>query len=135
MYIDKEKQIWFSKKEIKVIAGALLVFSYEVWKIERSFKDAKVKFPFAVEDLKHVKSLFFKLYYQCEDDSSVFLFNDNLKMLPIIDISLKECRKYFKECDVAEIGQISEKELDKVSQDFDRFLLKLEREGNKILVL
>ena len=60
MHIDKEKRVWFSKEEMKVITGALHAFSYEMWKAkkENDFTLIKKRFLCSISDIKYLKDWF-----------------------------------------------------------------------------
>ena len=127
MRIDKERRIWFSKEEMKVITGALLVLSYEIWEFERSkeFRSVKKKFLCSMEDLQYVKDWFASLYSEYKNKSFVFLFEDASKRLSVIHTALDKCNKHFKKYEVASLGQVTKQELDSVFGDFKKLLSEL----------
>jgi len=131
MRIDKDKRIWFSLLEMKVITGVLHVLSYEMWKTEKNKKcrNIKAKFSCSMEDVKYVKDWFASLYSECKQATYIFLFEDAHAKLSVITIALAKCRKHFKEYEVAELGQITQAELNDVQEDFQRLLADLERVG------
>ncbi|NRA73184.1 MAG: hypothetical protein HRU36_00345 [Rickettsiales bacterium] len=129
MHIDKEKRIWFSKEEMKVITAVLHVLSYEMWKFEKSkeFRSIKIKFSCSLEDLKYVKDWFASLYSECKDNTYIFLFESASKRLEVIHIALEKCFKNFKEYEVSDLGHITKKELNNVLKSFKKLSLELEK--------
>ena len=128
MHIDKEKRIWFSKEEMKVINGVLHVISFEMWKAEkaRAFVSIKKKFNCSIEDLKYVKDWFASLYSECKEDSYIFLFDEASKKLSVISNALEKCLKNFEEYEVADLGKITKKEIKSVLCSFHKLLGELE---------
>ena len=129
MHIDKEKRIWFSKKEMKVITAALHVLSYEMWKFERSkeFRSVKNKFSCSMEDLKYVKDWFASLYSECKEDTYIFLFENASRRLSVIRAALEKCSKNFKKYEVADLGQVTKEELNIVYKNFKTLFSELEK--------
>ena len=127
MHIDKEKRIWFSKEEMKGITGALHAFSYQMWRAEKAsaFQNIQKKFLCSVPDVKYAQSWFATLYNGCKKDAHIFLFGDVAERLQVIGVVLDQCTKHFIKYEVADLGQLSKKELTKVCRDFKELSLGL----------
>lgn len=128
MRIDKEKRIWFSKEEMRVLIGVLHVISFEMWKSEKykTPEDGKRVFPCSVADVKYVKEWFTTLYAECKRENHIFLSEDIEKRLQVVDIALQKCKKHFEEYEVEGLVQIGKQELKQVADGFKRLVLELE---------
>jgi hypothetical protein len=133
MNVNKKEYFLRTKEEIKVIAAALLVFSYDIEKkLEESYlKSNETSLLFSLEEITYVRDWFLKLYLEFKDKYEVaekidsFLF-ENAYRVAVTHIALNACNKNFERYEVSNLGTITRKDFYLVIEAFKKFFLKLE---------
>ena len=133
MFAKLNKHHYFSKKEIEVIAAALLVYSYEIGeKIEEAYlNDEKISFLFSSSEIESVRDWFLEVYRGFQDKKEAtekiqsFLLNHQYR-LAIVYKALNKCGKNFEKYKISNLGTITKEELHLAFEIFKELFPELE---------